>query len=155
MEDKHVEVNIEHIKDLQFKVTFESVGFEMLMDEPEPIGSNQGPNPSQILSAAIGNCLSASLMFCLKKARAEINGLKTKIKTKIIRTDKGRMRIGGSTVEIVLDVNDGQESRLGHCLDLFEDYCIVTQSVRDGIDVDVQVKNNSGEILFDSSDRHK
>jgi len=155
MEDKQVEVSIEHIKDLQFKVSFDSVGFEMLMDEPEPIGSNEGPNPTQILSAAIGNCLSASLNFCLKKARAEINGLKTRIKTTITRTDKGRMRIGGSSVEIILDVSDGQESRLGHCLDLFEDYCIVTQSVRGGIDVGVQVKNNSGEILFDSGDRHK
>lgn len=155
MEDKHVEVNIEHIKDLQFKVMFDSVGFEMLMDEPEPIGSNKGPNPSQILSAAIGNCLSGSLMFCLKKARAEVKGLKSKIITTITRTDKGRMRIGGSTVEIILDINDGQESRLGHCLNLFEDYCIVTQSVRDGIEVAVQVKSNTGEILFDSSDRHK
>jgi len=154
MEDKQVEVRIEHIKDLQFKVIFDSVGFEMLMDEPEPIGNNEGPNPSQILSASIGNCLSASLMFCLKKARAEINGLKTKIQTKILRTDKGRMRVGESSVEIVLDVNEGQESRLGHCLDLFEDYCIVTQSVRNGIDVDVQVKNTSGEILFDSNDKH-
>jgi uncharacterized OsmC-like protein len=155
MEDKQIEVRIEHIKDLQFKVIFDSVGFEMLMDEPEPIGNNEGPNPSQILSASIGNCLSASLMFCLKKARAEINGLKTKIQTKILRTDKGRMRVGGSSVEIVLDVNKGQESRLGHCLDLFEDYCVVTQSVRNGIDVDVQVKNTSGEILFDSNDKHK
>ncbi len=155
MEDKKVEVNIEHIKDLQFKVSFDSVGFEMLMDEPEPIGSNEGPNPSQILSASIGNCLSASLIFCLKKARADINGLKTKITTTIKRMDKGRMRIGGSSVEITLDIADGQENRLSNCLDLFEDYCIVTQSVRDGIEVGVQVKNKSGEILFDSSDKHK
>ena len=40
------------------------------MDEPEPMGENSGPNAGKVLAAAIGNCLTASLLFCLQKAMA-------------------------------------------------------------------------------------
>jgi hypothetical protein len=32
------------------------------------------------------------------------------------------------------------EERLDRCLGLFEDFCVVTQSVREGLDVQVEVK---------------
>jgi len=40
------------------------------MDEPEPMGGNSGPNACKVLAATIGNCLTASLLFCLQKAMA-------------------------------------------------------------------------------------
>ena len=83
MEDKHVEVRLEHIKDLQFKVSFDSVGFNMIIDKPDPIGSNEGPNPSKILSAAIGNRLSENLIFCLKRHRLKSMALKQTSKLKL------------------------------------------------------------------------
>ena len=33
-----------------------------------------------------------------------------------------------------------QRSRVERCLELFEDFCVVTQSVRNGIEVDVAVE---------------
>jgi hypothetical protein len=35
---------------------------------------------------------------------------------------------------------DAANPRMGRCLDIFEQFCIVTQSVRQGIQVDVRVE---------------
>ena len=52
-----------------FKVDFGLPGVkEFTMDEPAPVGDDSGPNASKVLAAAMGNCLTASLMFCLQKA---------------------------------------------------------------------------------------
>ena len=38
-------------------------------------------------------------------------------------------------------------SRLARCFSLFEDYCVVTQAVRDGIPVGVRVLDDDGTVL--------
>lgn len=37
-------------------------------------------------------------------------------------------------------VDEAQHARMRRCLELFEDFCVVTQSVRNGIEVDVTVE---------------
>ena len=144
------------LNDYEFKVSFDSPGQELLMDEPEPLGAGNGPNAARVLSAAIGNCLSASLLFCLSKARAEVTDMKSTVTTTITRNDQGRFRIGGSEVVIELDMPADSESRLGRCLDLFEHFFIVTASVRKGIELGVKVKSHrTEEIIYDSADRHE
>lgn len=55
----------------RFEVNFGLEGVEpFYIDEPEPMGGNSGPNAGKVLAAAIGNCLTASLLFCLQKAMA-------------------------------------------------------------------------------------
>ena len=155
METRELSVSMELIKDYQFKVTFDEKLDELLMDEPEPLGNGQGPSASRVLSAAIANCLSASLLFCLKKIRVETSGLKTTVKTTMIRTENKRLRLGSSRVFITLKFDPENRSRLGRCIDLFEDYCVVTQSVRNGIDVSVVVQDDQGEVIYDSQDKHE
>jgi len=154
MEDKEMSVSLELIKDYEFKVIFDERLAELLMDEPPPLGAGDGPNASKVLSAAVGNCLSASLLFCLNKIRVEPTSLKTTVTTKIMRNEKKRLRVGSSHVTITLGFNPEGRDRLGRCLDLFEEYCIVTQSVRGGIDVSVEVHDEKGGVLYDSRDRH-
>ena len=55
-------------------------------------------------------------------------------------------------VRIVLPDSVGENHKgLQRCLGLFEDYCLVTASVREGIPVQVEVANESGEQLFVSN----
>ena len=154
MNDKQVSVTLKRLNDFEFQVSFDQSGQQLLMDEPEPLGGGHGPNAAKVLSAAIGNCLTASLLFCMQKTRAEAKDLKTTVTTTITRNDRGRFRVQNSRVEIQVDLGEGAEKGLNRCVDLFEDFCIVTAAVRDGIDVEVMVKTGSGEIVYDSADRH-
>lgn len=128
-----------------FEATFDQMdmmGFAM--DEPEPTGKSKGPNATRVLAAAVGNCLSASLLFCLRKAKVDPDGLRTRVEVDTRRNDDGRLRVGGLKVSIRLDLSEGDRKRARRCLEVFEDYCVVTQSVRDGIDVEVGVDTDRG-----------
>jgi organic hydroperoxide reductase OsmC/OhrA len=50
------------------------------------------------------------------------------------------MRIGKIEVEIDPQIKEVDKQQAQRCLELFEDFCVVTQSVREGIDVSVAVK---------------
>lgn len=100
----------------------------------------------------MGNCLSASLLFCLRKADVDPEAVMTDVTTTLTRNEDGRVRIGSTDVEILLDVGEEDRDRVGRCLRVFEDYCVVTQSVRDGIDVDVSVLDAEGRELGQSAE---
>ena len=128
-------------KDFVFKVDFGLENFDFTMDEPEPVGSNTGPNASKVLAAAMGNCLTASLMFCLNKARAEVGGIETNVVGKMRRNEKGRWRIAEINVEINPEIDmDEFSSQYDRCYKLFEDFCIVSKSIEEGIPINVEVK---------------
>ena len=78
--------------------------------------------------------------------------MKTTVATTITRNEQKRMRIGGSkvTINIDLDASEGP-NRMQKCIELFEDFCVVTASVRNGIDVAVEVIDQNGEKLYDST----
>lgn len=149
MEEKQITVSMEQTKGFEFLVRFDS-GTELLMDEPEPLGENKGPNATRVLSAAIGNCLSASLLFCLQKARVETRGIKTTVTTKMTRNEKKRLRAGPSHVRINIDVDHDAPSRLNRCIELFQDFCIVSASIRTGMDISVEVVDQTGKEIYRS-----
>lgn len=135
---------LDRVKDYQFKVEFDLPGMpELLTDEPEPVGKNSGPNASRLLAAAVGNCLSSSLIFCLSKGRVDVGDLKTSVETVMQRNEKGRWRIVALKVKLHPVVREEDVSRSQRCLGLFEDFCIVTESVRKGIEVNVDVDMGS------------
>lgn len=140
-EEKTFSVSMKRDEGYVFKVDFGIPEFDFQMDEPEPVGSNKGPNASKVLAAAMGNCLTASLMFCLQKARAEIGDVETKVVGKMRRNEKGRWRIAEINVEISPEVDLAEfQSQYDRCFGLFEDFCIVSKSIEEGIPINVEVK---------------
>jgi uncharacterized OsmC-like protein len=132
-------VSIELDGDYRFRVDFGEGFGSLVMDEPAPLGAGNGPNASRVLGAAVGNCLSASLLYCLRRARIDVTGLRTEVEVVSERNTHGRLRITNLRVALHPEVVGGVEGRFGRCLELFEDFCVVTESVRGGIDVDVEV----------------
>lgn len=125
-----------------FKVEFANgEGPPLVVDELPPLGEANGPNPARLLAAAIGSCLSSSLLFCLRKSRIEVTQLHTTVEGTIVRNERGRLRIKSLRVRLAPELAAEQRERMGRCLDLFQDFCLVTESVREGIAVDVAVEN--------------
>jgi uncharacterized OsmC-like protein len=124
-----------------FTVDFGQDGvLDLEVDEPPPLGTGRGPNATRLLAAAVGNCLGASLLYCLRRSRIEIHGLRVAVEVGLARNERGRMRVGEIHVTLAPDVAPEQREQMARCLELFEDFCIVTESVRQGIKVDVEVE---------------
>jgi organic hydroperoxide reductase OsmC/OhrA len=133
-------IRIEQIDGFEFRVRFDREQFEPLrMDEPPPLGHDRAPNPARVLAAAIGNCLSASLLFCLKRAHVDLKGLTSDVKVELVRNENRRLRVGRVDVRLHPVVDAGTPA-FDECLRTFEDFCVVTQSVREGLDVHVSVE---------------
>lgn len=135
-------IRVQQIEGFEFLVKFDKEQFAPLtMDEPAPLGQDVAPNAARVLAAAIGNCLSASLVFCMQKAKVKTEGIHADVDVQIVRNARKRLRIGKVDVTIHTALKADDPALVG-CLAAFEDFCIVTQSVREGIAVDVRVKND-------------
>ena len=135
-------VCVEQIDGFEFRVKFDKEQFApLLLDEPPPLGGDTAPNAARVLAAAIGNCLSASLVFCLKKAKVAATGVTADVDVEIVRNEERRLRVGKVSVTLHTDLAS-DDPALASCLGTFEDFCIVTQSVRHGIEVAVQVQGH-------------
>ncbi len=138
-DDRTHHVTVRLAREYEFVAEFNDIpnSPSVLFDEPAPLGGNRAPNAAAVLGAAVGDCLAASLAFCLRKARVEVDGLTARVTTHVTRGEQGRFRISGIDVELAPELAD--TSRLPRCAELFEDFCIVTQSVRQGIPVNVTI----------------
>ncbi|PSN84147.1 hypothetical protein B9Q01_02115 [Candidatus Marsarchaeota G1 archaeon OSP_D] len=136
-------VTVELLHDYVFKVSFSGTEATLIMDEPEPLGKLEGPNASRVLAAAVGNCLSASLAFCLRKAKIEVKSIKTEVEPIVERNEKGYWRVKRLNVKISAQTSDSSnDPRIKRCLEIFENYCVVTGAVREGIEVNVNVETS-------------
>ena len=123
-----------------FTVDFGDAGIPpMTIDESPPLGHNEGPNPSRVLAASIAGCLGASLLFCLRKAHIDVATLHADVHVTNGRNAKGRLRVKKVAVRLAPSVPADQHNRLSRCLEIFEDFCVVTASVREGVEIDVKV----------------
>jgi uncharacterized OsmC-like protein len=117
----------------------------LVVDEPPPLGEGAGPNPARLVATALGHCLASSLRYCLERARVA-GQVSAEVEVEVRRNDRGRWRIARAQAQLDLSgVDPAQRPAVDRCLQLFEDFCIVTASVRQGIPVDVRVRVN-GEV---------
>ena len=142
-------LHLEQEAGYDFRVKFDWPGnADLLLDEPEPLGHRHGPNAARLVAAAVGNCLSASLVFCLRtKFKEQTAPVRASVTGRLERNERGRFRIAGLAVQIRLAEDAGALKHLERCLEQFEDFCIVTESVRKGIPVSVEVLDAAGRSL--------
>ena len=134
------DVSLELQSGYAFEITFDKDHYPRLRaDEPAPLGEDTGPNPARLLAAAVADCLAASLLFCLQKRGQKPSGMSARVHVEMVRNEARRLRIGHIDVTLAPQLA-GASDALTACLDQFEDFCVVTQSVRQGLDVRVKVE---------------
>jgi uncharacterized OsmC-like protein len=144
-------IHLEQEQDFDFRVKFDwPDNADLLLDEPEPLGHRHGPNAARLVAAAVGNCLSASLVFCLRtKFKQQTGPLRASVTGQIARNEHGRLRIGGLSVRIELAEDADALQHLERCVQQFEDFCVVTESIRKGIPVSVEVVDKAGKTVHE------
>lgn len=131
----------------QFLVDF-APGMALLRaDEPPPLGAAAGPSPSHMLLAAVANCLSASLTFALQKFKQDPGPLTATATATVERNAGNRLRIQHIDVAIQLRVAGADLAHLDRALAQFEEFCTVSMSVRQGIEIAVSITDIGGGRL--------
>jgi uncharacterized OsmC-like protein len=147
MSESLVHVQLLQKQDYQFDIQF-GAGIPAVMgDEPAPLGAGLGPSPVQLLAAAVGNCLSDSLLFALRKFKQAPEPIRCDVRAEVGRNAEGRMRVLGINATLSLGVPAAELQHLDRVLDQFEAYCTVTQSVGQGIPIGIEVLDSLGTVL--------
>ncbi|WP_348733859.1 OsmC family protein [Rheinheimera texasensis] len=144
-EQTEFSVQLRLLDGYKFEIDFGDAG-QLLSDEPPPLGAGEGPNPSRLLAAAVANCLAASLLFAVRKFKEDPGQVQATVVGELERQD-GRWRIGKLQVGLQLGADSATMPHLERALSQFENFCVVTQSVRQGIEVTVQVRDSAGQLL--------
>jgi len=146
------QVDLERLDGYRFRADFGGDVPPLETDEAPPLGKGSGPSPSKMLGTALANCLSASLVFCLGKSRIEVGKLHATATGTYVRNERNRVRIGRIDVELRPELPGSDPAAVQKCLEQFEDFCVVTASVRQGLPVGVKVVDASGKTLYERRD---
>lgn len=147
MADNIVRVTLTQQHDYQFRIEFEDGAPPLLGDEPPPLGQGAGPTPVQLLASSVGNCLTDSLLFALRKFKQTPEPIQCEVQARVGKNTEGRTRVLALSAHLRLGVPAAKLEHLDRVLSQFEDFCTVTQSVRQGIPVTVQVSDGDGVLL--------
>ena len=89
MSDTPIHVQLKQKQDYQFDIHFGGDVPMVMGDEPAPLGAGQGPSPVQLLAASVGNCLSDSLLFALRKFKQAPEPLTCDVHAQVGRNAEG------------------------------------------------------------------
>ena len=142
-----IRVSLRQKQDYQFDIDFGPGMPGLVGDEPAPLGAGAGPSPVQLLAAAVGNCLSDSLLFALRKFKQAPEPIACDVTAEVGRNPEGRLRVLSLHAVLTLGVAAAKLEHLDRALAQFESYCTVTQSVGQGIAIELEVHDVLGQRL--------
>lgn len=151
MSTSHVIVRLDQVQDYQFDIHFDASMPLLRSDEPAPLGQGSGPSPVQLLAAAVGNCLSDSLLFALRKFKLDAGALQTEVAATVGRNAEGRMRVVLIEASLRMSQLPDKADLLARTLNQFEAFCTVTQTVAAAVPVHVRVFGPQGQQLHGPS----
>ena len=147
MSDKQIKVSLRQQQDYRFEVTFDEQMPLLVSDEPAPLGTGRGPSPVQLLCAAVGNCLSDSLLFAYRKFKQQPEPLQCVVTAEVGRNAENRLRVLNLRATLQVGVPASSLEQTERVMSQFEAFCTVTQSVGQGIPIDLEVFDSEGQRL--------
>ena len=79
--------------DYCFDIRFDDNMPVLTSDEPAPLGTGLGPSSVQLMCAAVGHCLSDSLLFAFRKFKQTPEPIQCEVQAQVGRNEQGRMRV--------------------------------------------------------------
>ncbi len=96
---------------------------------------------------AVGNCMTDSLLFALRKFKLDAEPLSAQVDATVGRNAEGRQRFLSIEVSLALGRLPDDAAKLARALSQFEQFCTVGQSVAQGIPTRVSVRGPDGALL--------
>lgn len=144
-------IELVQLSDYRFEASFDDPGIPILLtDEAVPLGGNAGPSPVRLLAVAVANCLAASLLFAMRKFKNDPGRLRAVATVHMARNPQNRLRVGRIAVDLHFSVSASEIAMLERVLGQFEEFCVVTQSVRLAFPVDVRVLDKTETVVHSS-----
>jgi organic hydroperoxide reductase OsmC/OhrA len=139
--NEQIHAHMKRMGGYKYEITFDELpGAKIVSDESAPVGASEGVTAAMMLAGAVGHCLTSSLLFCMEKSRAKPKDVSTDVDLIMERNQRGRWRVKGIKVRLKPQVEDVDAKKLERCKEMFQDFCIVSTSVREGIPIDVEVE---------------
>ncbi|MFX1379979.1 MAG: OsmC family protein [Promethearchaeota archaeon] len=95
-----------------------------------------GPNPSRLLALSVLGCMGASFAFCLQKKNFSLSDFEGKAFITSKRNEQGFWRIKKIDIHLNPKIeNQEMRKRADQCQKFFEQFCIISESLREGIEI--------------------
>lgn len=141
------EIRLAQQQDYRMAITWDPQQPPIVGDEGPPLGAGAGPNPAQLLLAAVANCMTDSLLFAMRKFKLDAEPLSARAIGQVGRNPEGRQRVLSIDVDLSLGRLPDDAPKRERALAQFEQFCTVGQSVAQGIPTRVRVFGPDGAPL--------
>ena len=141
------QVTLQQQSGYRFVHTFADGMATLQSDLPPPVGGGTGPSPEHLLAAAVGSCLSSSLIFTLSRFKEDPSPLTTTVTAIEGRNEANRLRVQRLEVKITLGRAAADLPHVERAVATFEEFCTVTASVRAAIPVALEIYDATGSRL--------
>jgi organic hydroperoxide reductase OsmC/OhrA len=136
---------VQQVERYEFRLDFPGATYPPVeVDEARPVGTGHGPNPVQMLAAAVAHCMSSTLQNALERAHVQASPISTRVRAHVGRNAAGRLRVQRLSVDIETGpLDESDRERFDRCVAIFEDYCTVSGAVREGVQIGASVSSRS------------
>ena len=148
--EKNTKVSIKLKKEMIFELQniYKNLDSLLIDETLEDKIERVGPDAASLLGMAIISCLSASFIFCMEKRNLTLDNLEAKADISFKELKQGYKRIDSIDVKIIPKTDDADVlKRIKQCIKelksgqmFFEESCIITPSIREGINIQVKVE---------------
>ncbi|MHA1732883.1 MAG: OsmC family protein [Promethearchaeota archaeon] len=115
---------------------------EVWIDEPKEFhGDDRGISSVEYLMVGIAGCLGSSITYCFRNMDIAVSDIDIEVEAKLHHPEPGHpLRIVKLTAKLDVKLEPDQDEELvALCHEKFKKYCVVTQSVIQGIPAIVDV----------------
>ena len=128
-----MKVSLNYTEKLHFKASARQFK-DFSVDEPTSFhGTDLGPSSVEYLLIGLGGCLGTTFIYCLQKRNIKMKSVEIVVDGKLSHVGpKMLLRLTKVDAEIKF-----KPEEINLCINKFREYCIVSNSIADGINVNV------------------